>query len=261
MAQGVNVKPLSLLTLLVCLGLSACNLPLSSDTLEDRAASPSATVVEDLPSATPDRASPFPTDTPIPSQTPNPTMTPDLTPASMRSKAGDILCRFGPGLRYGVGGSLRTDVSLAITARNGAGDWFQFELPGFPGKFCWVSANDVDTNGNLAQLSVAQAPLSFVTNVSVLVDPPVLEPVTCVFPLTFNVTFSIETIGPTFVTFQRSQSTGSSAAPETVEFIEAGSRTYEDSLRVDEAGEHWFQVSVSSPNSINGQGFGVVVCP
>jgi hypothetical protein len=179
----------------------------------------------------------------------------------MESLSGDQLCRFGPGLRYGVGGSLREAVSVLISARNGAGDWFQFELPGYPGKYCWISVNEVEATGNLSLLKIAQAPLSFVTNVSVLLDPPVLEPAVCVFPMTFNVTFSIETIGPTFVTFQRSQSNGTSASPETVEFTEAGPRVFEDYLRADAVGEHWFQISVSSPNSVVGQGIGTVICP
>lgn len=179
----------------------------------------------------------------------------------MRPTSGDLVCRFGPGLRYGVGGSLREGTDVLITARNGAGDWFQFELPGFAGKYCWVASGDVNIVGGFALLNIAQAPLSFVTNVSVLLDPPVLEPSVCTFPLTFNVSFSIETIGPAFVTFQRSQSNGTSAPAETVEFTEAGSKTFEDYLRADAAGEHWFQISVTSPNSVVGQGVGVVVCP
>jgi hypothetical protein len=179
----------------------------------------------------------------------------------MRSKSGDLVCRFGPGLRYGVGGSLRAGVDVLITARNGAGDWLQYELPGFSGKYCWLAALEVETHGNLTLLDIAQAPLSFVTGVSVMLDPPVYEPAVCVFPLTFNVTFTIETIGPTFVTFQRSQSNGSSAPRETVEFTQAGPMIFEDSLRADAAGEHWFRVAVTSPNSLAGHGIGLVVCP
>jgi hypothetical protein len=179
----------------------------------------------------------------------------------MYSTSGDLICRFGPGLRYGVGGSLKEDVRVPVTARNGFGDWFQFELQGFPGKYCWLPATDVEVSGDLSQLAIAEAPLSFVTNVSVLLDPLVIEPTACVFPLTFNVTFTIETIGPTFVTFQRSQSNGLSAPAETVEFTEAGPMVFEDYLRADAPGEHWFRVSVSSPNSVVGQGTGTVVCP
>jgi hypothetical protein len=179
----------------------------------------------------------------------------------MFSTSDDLLCRFGPGLRYGIGGSLLGEVRVPITARNGAGDWFQFELVGFPGKYCWLPATEVEVEGNLSQLAIAEAPASFVTNVSVLLDPLVIEPTACVFPITFNVTFTIETIGPTFVTFQRSQSNGLSAPSETVEFSESGPKVFEDYLRADAPGEHWFRVTVSSPNSITGEGFGKVVCP
>lgn len=247
--------------LLLLLGLSGCNYParaIPADRME-KLTTPTST---DVP-APPDSMAPLvlPSDTPAPSPTGSPTPTQDLTPASMQSAGGDLLCRFGPGLRYGVGGSLQAGTQVVITARNGAGDWFQFELPGFPGKYCWVFGNDVEMTGNLSALPIAEAPFSFVTNVSVLLDPLVFEPTTCVFPLTFNVTFSIETIGPTFVTFQRSQSNGMSAPSETVEFTESGAKVYEDYLQVDAAGEHWFRVSVSSPNAISGQGAGTVVCP
>jgi hypothetical protein len=247
--------------MLLVLCLSACNLPLqaklpvnqdeeSTPTIAERAASPTATEVIRSP-----------TETPVPSKTSSPTATPDLSPASMQSIMGDLICRFGPGIRYGIGGSLRDGLSVLISARSGPGDWLQFELPNYPGKYCWVAAQDVATTGDLTRLSIAEAPLSFVTNVSVILDPPVIEPATCVFPLTFNVTFSIETIGPTFVTFQRSKSDGESAPPERVEFSEAGPMVFEDSLKADSAGEHWFQVSVISPNSMVGQGTGQVICP
>jgi hypothetical protein len=250
-----------LLALIVILSLSACNLPVRSRAMDETSPSVTATDTQLPPSATLERVEPLASDTPIPSATPSPTATTDQTPASLRSLGGDLICRFGPGLRYGVGGSLREGVSVAISARNGAGDWFQFEIPGYPGKYCWVAAREVDARGDLTQLGIAQAPLSFVTNVSVLLDPLVMEPAVCVFPMTFDVTFTIETIGPTFVTFQRSQSHGQSAPPETVEFSEAGSKVFEDYLRADAAGEHWFKVSVTSPNSIAGQGVGMVVCP
>ena len=241
--------------------LCACNRPTRASTSDENPDVVNPSNTPRVSSPTPTQTLAAPTDTPIPSATPSPTATPDLSPPNMSSKSGDLVCRFGPGLRYGVGGSLREGVEVVITARNGAGDWFQFELPGYTGKYCWVASGDVNAMGELSLLNIAQAPLSFVTNVSVLLDPPVLEPSVCTFPLTFNVIFSIETIGPTFVTFRRSQSNGTSAPAETVEFTEAGSKTFEDYLRADAAGEHWFQVSVTSPNSVVGHGVGVVNCP
>lgn len=156
---------------------------------------------------------------------------------------------------------MREGVEVLITARNGAGDWFQFELPGYAGKYCWVYVNEVEVAGNLTVLGIAEAPPSFVTNVAVNINPAVLEPATCVFPMTFDVSFTIETIGPAIVKFKRSKSDGTSGSTETVEFTEAGPKVFKDSLRAGEAGEHWFKVSVSSPNALVGQGTGKVVCP
>jgi hypothetical protein len=250
------------LTLVIfMLFLSACNMPLQALGAGEIGDTPTPTDTTIPPSPTPEVATRVPTDTPVPSATPSPTATEDLTPASMQSAGEDLVCRFGPGLRYGVGGSLREGVTVLISARNGAGDWFQFELPGYPGKFCWVNVNEVEVVGNLTSLSIAEAPPSFVTGVSVLLDPPVFEPATCSFPMTFDVTITIQTIGPTSVKFKRTRSTGSSPPSETVEFIDAKPRVFNDSLKVDSVGEHWFKVSVSSPNAIEGQGYGKVVCP
>jgi hypothetical protein len=259
--QMASMARIGLLVSFFVLCLCACNLPTASRQAVITPEVPSPTNTERVPSPTSAEPTRAPTESPVPSATPSPSPTPEPSPPTMRSLGMDLICRFGPGLRYGVGGSLRKDVTVMITARNGAGDWFQFELPGYPGKYCWVAALEVEASGDLGQLNIAQAPLSFVTNVSVLLDPPVLEPATCVFPLTFNVTFSIETIGPTFVTFKRSRSDGASASPETVEFTEAGPKMFEDSLRVDSAGEHWFKVTVTSPNSLVGQAVGQVICP
>jgi len=255
------MKSIGYVIVLLVLGLGGCSFsnPASEQEEGTLTAVPGDQLL--LARATPRQPISIATNTSVPTITPSPTVTRDTSPPSMLTRGGDQLCRFGPGLRYGIGGSLREGIRVVIRARNGAGDWFQFELPGYAGKYCWVAAKDVDASGDLSQLSIAEAPLSFVTNVTVLIDPLVLEPAICAFPLTFNVHFSIETIGPTFVTFQRSQSDGSSAPPETVEFSEAGSKNFEDYLRVDAAGEHWYKVSVTSPNSVVGQGIGLVVCP
>lgn len=259
--SGVRTRSIGMVVLLSTFILGGCNLPLTLNQPEDQPKV--ATATQDIRAASPTvrLVTPTSTETPVPSKTPNPTDTPDLSPAQMQSIAGDLVCRFGPGIRYGIGGSLREGVSVLISARSGPGDWYQFELPNYPGKYCWVAAKDVETVGDPSQLVIAEAPLSFVTNVSVILDPPILEPTTCIFPLTFNVTFSIETIGPTFVTFQRSSSDGDSAPPETVEFSEAGPMIFEDSLRADSAGGHWFKVTVSKPNSMVGQAVGQVICP
>jgi hypothetical protein len=247
--------------LLITLGIGACNMPLQVIGSEEVANTPTPTNTIAPPSPTREIATPVPTDTAVPSATPSPTATEDMTPASLHNAGADLVCRFGPGLRYGVGGSLREDANVLITARNGAGDWFQFELPGYPGKFCWVYANEVEVAGNLSLLDIAEAPPSFVTGVSVVLDPPVFEPTTCVFPMTFDVTITIQTIGPTIVKFKRTRSTGSNPPVETVEFNDANPKVFKDSLRVDSVGEHWFKVTVSSPNSLVGQGYGKVICP
>jgi hypothetical protein len=246
---------------LFTLGIGACNMPLQVIGSKEIHDTPTPTNTTASPSPTREIATPVPTDTAVPSATPSPTATEDLTPASLHNAGADLVCRFGPGLRYGVGGSLREGVTVLITARNGAGDWFQFELPGYPGKYCWVFANDVEVVGNLTSLSIAEAPPSFVTGISILLDPPVYEPATCVFPMTFDVTITIQTIGPTLVKFKRTRSTGSNPPSETVEFTDAKPRVFKDSLKVDAVVEHWFKVSVSSPNAIEGQGYGKVVCP
>lgn len=230
-----------------------------------------------LPTQTTQTPQPPPTEPPLPpAETPTqpvlpaspaaptvapPSETPTPAPPEALAEGGGVACYFGPGTEYSIDGGLLEGERSPVLGVDESGEWLQVENPRRPGKRCWVRLADVTVEGDLSLAVVVAAPKSIVTAVEVVLDPPVIQLNPCVFPVTFDVRFTITTTGPTMVTFQRSLSSGQSAPPETVEFDKAETKEFLDYYRVGSEGEHWFQVHVTSPNEVTAKGFGEVVCP
>lgn len=206
---------------------------------------------------------PFATITPSPTSTPTPTITTSPTPADpwVMPREGDILCYFGPGTEYSVDGGLLVGENVPVLGRDEVALWLQIENPRRPGKNCWVAIEDVSLEGDAMLAPVVPAPASIVTAVTVVLKPKTIKPSPCVFPVTFDVAFTIQVTGPVTVVLRREQSTGLTAPAETVVITTAGSWSSQDYLRVGSEGEHWFAVRVTSPNAITGTGYGKVTCP
>ncbi len=204
-----------------------------------------------------------PTATDVPPPTLTPTFTPTPTPADpyVSPIDKDILCYFGPGDDYLVDGGLLLGESVPVVGRDEWSQWWQIENPRREGKFCWVSADETSIAGDPMLAEIVPPPVNFVTYVEVSLHPSTISLSPCVFPTTFDVSFSVEVTGPCTVKLQRSLSDGGSAPVETVNFTQGGTRSFSDYYRVGSVGEHWFQVQVISPNSISAKGYGKVVCP
>lgn len=217
------------------------------------------------PSSTPTESAPPPSPTPAPpTSTPEPTATPEPSatsgPLTLRGRAGGLTCRFGPGAEYAPGGGVMAGVSALVSGRNVPGDWIAIQLPTHPQLRCWVRASEVELSGDLAQAPVLSAPLPYVSQVTVEMEPDHASIPCGTFPYTFSVTFSIEVTGPTVVTFRRMLSDGSVAPVESVEFAAYGVQTFEDSYRVGEPGAKWFRVQVLTPNPVTGEGTAQMDC-
>ncbi len=248
------------LVLSLAVMVGACNLPLGSRTAPLTPTEPLS--LPDLPTLTPS-VTPRPPQTPMATPLPTATITETATPAPPFALAGeqDVVCYFGPGEMYSVDGALLAGERTAVLGKDSAATWLEIANPRRPRKNCWVPVSRVTVEGDLALAPVVPAPASIVTAVEVVLDPPTINVPGCVFPVTFDVHFSITTTGPATVTFQRFLSDGLSAPPETVTFTSAGTQQFSDYYRVGSAGEHWFGVRVTSPNNITGKGYGKAVCP
>lgn len=214
----------------------------------------------DTPSPVPPTDTPAPTPEPTSTPTPEPTATP-AEPFVSPLGAEDIACRWGPGEEYSVDGGLRLGERVPVNGRDSLTTWLRIENPRREGKNCWVAIGQVLVEGEPNLAPVEPAPASIVPAVSVSLKPAHLEAAGCVFPVTFDVSFSITTTGPAKVTFFREKSNGDKAPKETVEFKTSGTKSFSDSYKVGGEGDYWFSVNVTSPNAITGKGEGSVSCP
>lgn len=188
------------------------------------------------------------------------TATPVSGSASLTPSTGNILCRFGPGMEFAPGGTVRFGVVAAILGRDASGQWWAIDLPGHPGMQCWAANSDVIITGSTAGLLVLAPPRPYVSRVTVVMSPPTASIRCGTFPYTFSVDFEIEVTGPATVTFERMLSDGHTAPAETVVFASSGVQTFQDYYRVGEVGPKWFRVHVISPNEITGEGTATMNC-
>lgn len=198
----------------------------------------------------------LPSDTPIP--TPEPTPTP--TEVTLTPLSGNVACRFGPGTVFSIDGQLTAGKTTRALARSANRDWIRIEHETHPRWNCWVKAGAVMVLGNLESVPVEPEPTAFVTKVEVQMSPAEASVPGCVFPYTFTVRFWITVNGPATVRLQRSLSNGNSAPVETQVFTTSGRYEFTDSNKVGAAGDHWFQVEVTSPNAMTGRGTARAVC-
>jgi hypothetical protein len=213
---------------------------------------------------TPKPTSPPPptaTETPPPTLTPTVTLTPTPADPFVSPIDEDVLCYFGPGDDYLVDGGLLLGERVPVVGRDEWSQWWRIENPRRPGKFCWVYTDDTIIEGDPMLAEIVPPPINFVTYVEVSLHPSTISLTCCVFPTTFDVSFTVEVTGPCTVKLKRSKSDGGSAPVETVNFTQGGTKSFSDYYRVGSVGEHWFQVQVTSPNSISAKGYGSVVCP
>ena len=197
-----------------------------------------------------------------PSDTPVPTAAVTATPSEVTVTAvgADVACRFGPASEYSIDGKLSEGNTTLALARNSANAWIRIEHETHPRWNCWVKADEVSVAGDLGTVPVEPAPASLVTVVEVDLSPSEATVPGCTFPYTLSVQFWITVNGPATVKFQRSLDNGNKAPVETKTFLSSGRVAFSDSYKIGSAGEHWFQVDVTSPNAMTGRGTSTAVC-
>ena len=238
-----------ILSLLMMLIASSCNLPLRATTTETPTA-PAFTDTPALPTDTPPpSATALPTNTPLPTLT----FTPSVPTVTTRDQA--VNCRFGPGVPWLNISALNLGQSSQIIGRNSDSSWWYIQDPLNPGRNCWVASSVTNASGNLASLPVVQTPAASVTNVTIKLDPKLIDLVLlCVGvipPVKF--TGTIVTNGPTTVKWYFETQQGGAQPVKTTEFDAFGTKEVSGEythVAPILPGDYWVRLVVTSPNSL-----------
>lgn len=247
------MKSSILLSILIfALALSGCNLPSNVPPT----ATPTITVIP--PSATPAT----PTETVTPSITPPPTATSTPTVPVAFPREQPVNCRLGPGTGWIMLSALNVGTSSQITGKSADNGWWYIVDPLNSGRKCWVAASVTNTAGNLAGIPIVEAPEAQVTNVSIEVKPDTINAAACPGSGSIEVSGTIETNGPTEVTYHlETQQTGAQSA-NTIDINTFGetefSTTYNPLLG---EGTYWIRLIVTKPNDKQAETEYSINCP
>jgi hypothetical protein len=239
------------------LGLSSCNLPTSRPT--EAPASIPATGL-DTPTSSLFTPAPVITETLLSFEPPTVTLTP--TPSVFLASAKDqpVNCRFGPGVSYAIVGFLVLGRQAEIIGRNEDSSWWYVRNPSDPSTSCWLSAEFIATVGDVQSLPVVNSPVISVTNVQVLIDPPVMNIACNAFPQVVTITARITASGPTTVVWHWQSSTGIVSPDKNILFVVGDVKTVQDSYQVNGVNDYIVQVQTTLPNIMTGQASFKVVC-
>ncbi len=203
---------------------------------------------------------PIPTDVPAPTPSPLPSATSPPPTPMLSSLGADLLCRFGPGEEYGQSGTFLLDDTAPVMGGDEDQTWFVVEHPRMPGRYCWLSAGNTRVDGDINAIPVSPPPENIVVGVSARLEPPVIKLSSCSFPVTFDAFFTIEVSGPISVTYRKVSNEGTSGW-KTKSFSTGGAKSFSEIFKVDSPGTYFYRVEVSSPNVIQGETAGQVICP
>jgi hypothetical protein len=235
-------------------GVSSCNLPaLTTET-------PFTTPMPDTPTAS------IPTSTPVALETPPSLELPTVTPASTPSvflaapKEQPVNCRFGPGTSYAVTGALILGRQAEIIGRNQDSTWWYVRNPSDPSTSCWLSADFVETVGDVQSLPVVNPPDIMVTGIQVRVDPPVLNVACDAFPQVVTISAQITSSGPSTVIWHWASSAGYVSPDKQILFEASDTKTVQDYYQVSGVNDYTIQVQTTLPNIMTGQSTFKIVC-
>lgn len=239
------------------IGVSSCNLPASPTT--ETATSTLAPLLD-----TPTLSSPTPT--PVPFETlvnlELPTVTPTSTPSVFLASPRDqpVNCRFGPATSYAVIGALIVGRQAEIIGRNDDSSWWFVRNPSDPSTSCWLSAEFVDTVGDVQSLPVVKPLENMVTNINVSIEPSVMNVACDALPQTVTISAQITASGPATVVWHWSSSVGVVSPDKEILFIAGDTKTVQDYYQVNRVSDYIVQVQTTLPNIVTGQASFKVVC-
>lgn len=190
-----------------------------------------------------------------PSRTPQPTLVPTATPVLLTLRVTDELvnCRYGPGTLYELVNELKLGMSARVLGRNYTSTWWYIRDPGNPDGTCWVSAQVTEIRGDGASLPVFQPPATYVTKMSLRVEPNRVVVNCSQFPQTFFFEAEIAANGPALVNWQWEASTGVTSDLRTLVFEEAGTKVINEYYQVGGPNDYWVRLHILSPNDLSEQ--------
>jgi hypothetical protein len=239
------------------IGVSSCNLPASQTTETPPA------ILTPLPD-TPTSGSPTSTFAPVETgiNLELPTSTSTSTPSVILASPKDqpVNCRFGPGTSYAIIGALILGRQAEVIGRNTESTWWYVRNPSDPSISCWLSAEFVQTTGNVEALPIVGPPEIMVTGISVIIEPSVINVACDTLPQTVAITAHITASGPSTVVWHWSSSSGVSSADKQILFEVGDTKTVQDYHQVNRVGDYIIQVQTTLPNIATGQASLKVVC-
>lgn len=245
-----------IVSMAIVIGVSSCNVP-ASQTTETPAAT--LTPLLDTPTSSSPTALPIlNTGEDIELPTSTSTSTPGVILASPKDQP--VNCRFGPGTSYAVIGALVAGKQAEMIGRNEDSSWWYVRNPSDPSTSCWLSAEFVQTVGNVEALPVANSPVIMVTNVYVRVDPPVINVACDALPQVVTINVEITASGPSTVIWHWESSTGVVSPDKTVLFEAGDTKWVQDYYQVDKISDYIVTAQTTLPNIMTGQASFKVVC-
>ncbi|MBN2119382.1 MAG: hypothetical protein JW730_22615 [Anaerolineales bacterium] len=243
------------MVVVISFGLSSCNLPAPQAT-----ETPLTPPMPGTPTSSIATSTRTPVTTPLSFElpTPAPTSTPSVFLASPRDQP--VNCRFGPGISYAVIGALIIGRQAEMIGRNSDSTWWYVRNPSDPSTSCWLSAEFVQTVGDVESLPVVNPPEIMVTGVRVRVDPPVLYVACDAFPQVVTISADITASGPSTVVWHWESSTGVVSPDKQVVFAAGDTKTVQDYYRVTAVNDYRIQVQTTLPNIMTGQASLKVIC-
>ena len=238
-------------------GVSSCNLP-GSQTAEIPVSG--STPMLDTPTSSIATPTSVPIETLVSVELPTraPTSTPNVFLASPKDQP--VNCRFGPATSYAVIGALNLGMQAEMIGRNPDATWWYVRNPSDPSISCWLSAEFVETVGNVMSLPVVNSPDIMVTAVQVWVDPPVINVACDAPPQVVTINVEITASGPATVVWHWESSAGIVSADKTVLFEAGDTKTVQDYYQVDKISEYIVKAHTTLPNLMTGQASFKVVC-
>jgi uncharacterized protein YraI len=220
----------------------------------------SPTPMLDTPTSSLSTLTPIPIDTLVNIELPTMTMT--STPSVFLASPKDqpVNCRFGPETSYAVIGYLELGMQAEIIGRNEDSTWWYVRNPSDPSTSCWLSAEFVKTVGAVQSLPVANSPVIMVTNVYVIVDPPVINVACDALPQVVTIGAQITASGPSTVVWHWALSTGETSPDKQILFEAGDTKWVRDYYQVNRVNDYIVQVQTTLPNIMTGQASFKVAC-
>ncbi|HUI90155.1 MAG TPA: hypothetical protein VLX61_15660 [Anaerolineales bacterium] len=158
------IKRLFALFGVLALATLACSFTVDLGTSPSGAATPtlsggneiSTMVAQTLESLTQEAAAATPADTSTPAATPTPTNTP-LPPTLSVSVATN--CYAGPSTHYGFVITIYPGMTVTVTGKDIADDYWIIDVPNYPGTICWLSGQYASVSGDSNNVPVPATPV------------------------------------------------------------------------------------------------------